>query len=131
MAARHGRNAQLFMGSTELTPYLDNIDRSLDTDTSETTVFGKNFKEFLAGLSGQTMSCSGIYDPTLASTIETAQIAGTAWTFKYFPGGSASNQRQVSFPGLITNYSESSPVSDKAGSSFEVLASGTVTSTTL
>lgn len=131
MAARHGRNSQLFLGSTELTTYLDNVDRSLDTDTAETTTFGKNFKEYLAGLTGQTMSCSGIYDPTLAAAIESAQVAGTAWPIKYFPGGSASGQRQVSYNGFITNYSESSPVSDKAGSSFEILASGTVTSTTL
>lgn len=131
MAARHGKNAQLFMGSTELSTYLDNIDRSLDSDTSEITTFGKNAKEYIVGLYGQNLSCSGIYDPTLAAAIEGAATAGTAWTWKFFPGGSASGQRQVSFSGFVTNYSEASPVAERAGSSFEVLASGTVTSTTL
>lgn len=129
--AKHGKAAQLFMGSTELSTYFETIDRSLETDSAEVSVFGRAFKEYLMGLSGQTLSVSGHFDGTIAATLETAQVAGTAWTWKYFPGGSASGQRQISFSGFLTNLSDSSPVGDKVSMSFEVLATGTVTSTTL
>lgn len=135
MAARHGKNAAVFIGTNDLSSYLDQADKSTDVDTAEVTVFGNGWKQFIAGLIGTTLSISGSYDGTAttgpAALMETAIANGTAWTWKFFPGGSASGQRQHSFSAFVTNYSESSPVADKVTWSAEVLASGTVTSTTL
>lgn len=135
MAARHGKNAAVFIGTNDLSAFLDQADKSTDVDTAETTVFGLNWKTYIAGLIGTTLSISGSYDGTAttgpAALMETAIANGTAWTWKFFPGGSASGQRQHSFSAFVTNYSESSPVADKVTWSAEVLASGTVTSTTL
>jgi hypothetical protein len=78
---------------------------------------------------------SGSYDGTAttgpAAVIETCIANGTAWPIKFFPGGSASGQRQHVFNALVTNYSEASPVGDKVTFSAALLADGTVTSTTL
>jgi len=133
--ARHGKAAEVYIGTAALTSYLSQADKSTDVDTAETTVFGQNWKTYIAGLIGSTLSISGSYDGTNstgpASLMETAIANGTAWTWKFFPGGSASGQRQHSFSAFVTNYSESSPVGDQVTWTAEVLASGTVTSTTL
>lgn len=135
MAARHGLNAAVYVGTNNLSGYLDQADKSTDVDTAETTVFGNSWKQYLAGLIGATLSISGSYDGTAttgpAALMETCIANGTAWTWKFFPGGSASGQRSHSFSAFVTNYSESSPVADKVTWSAEILATGTVTSTTL
>lgn len=135
MAFKHGKAAQVYVGTNEISSYLDQADKSTDVDTAETTTFGKGWKTYLAGLIGSTLSVSGSYDGTAttgpAAIFETCIANGTAWPIKFFPGGSASGQRQHSFNALVTNYSESSPVGDKVTFSAELLADGTVTSTTL
>jgi hypothetical protein len=135
MPFRHGKAAQVYVGTNEISSYLDTADKSTDVDTAETTTFGKGWKTYLAGLIGNTLSLSGGYDGTAttgpAAIFETCIANGTAWPIKFFPGGSASGQRQHSFNALVTNYSESSPVGDKVTFAAELLADGTVTSTTL
>lgn len=135
MAFRHGRNAQFFIGSTELTAYLDAADQSIDQDMSETTVFGQNYKTYIAGLLNGSLSLSGSYDGTASTgpiaVLRAVQTGGTAWAMKYFPGGSASGQIQDSFSGFVSNVSYSAAVADKVSFSATVQASGTVTSTTL
>lgn len=135
MAFRHGKNAQVYIGSNEISAYLDSSDKSTDVDTAETTTFGKNWKTYLAGLIGANLNLGGSYDGTAttgpAAIFETCIANGTAWAVKYFPGGSASGQRQHTFNALVTNYSESAPVGDKVTFSAALLADGTVTSTTL
>jgi hypothetical protein len=135
MAAKHGKAAQVYIGTNEISSYLNQADKSTDVDTAETTTFGKNWKEYLAGLIGTTLSLGGLYDGTAttgpAAIMESCITGGTAWPIKFFPGGSATGQRQHSFNAFVTNYSESSPVGDAVSWSGELLASGTVTSTTL
>ena len=135
MAAKHGRSAQVYIGTNEISSYLDQADKSTDVDTGETTTFGKNWKTYLAGLIGANLSLGGKYDGTAttgpAAILETCIANGTAWPIKFFPGGSASGQRQHTFNALVTNYSESSPVGDIVTFSASLLADGTVTSTTL
>lgn len=135
MPFRHGRFAQVFIGTNEISSFLDTADKSTDVDTAETTTFGKGWKTYLAGLAGSTLSLAGSYDGTNttgpAAILETCIAGGTAWPIKYFPGGSASGQRQHTFNAFVTNYSESAPVADKVTFSAELLADGTVTSSTL
>jgi hypothetical protein len=135
MAFKHGKSAAVWIGTGDLSSFLDQAEKSTDVDTAETTTFGQNWKRYLAGLIGTTLSISGSYDGTAstgpAAVLETAIANGTAWTWKFFPGGSASGQRQHSFSAFVTNYSESSQVGDKVTFSAEILADGTVTSTTL
>ena len=135
MAFRHGKNAQFFIGSTELTSYLNSADMSIDVDTAEVTTFGKGWKEYLSGLIGAGINLAGSYDGTTGTgpiaTLNAVVTGGTPWAMKYFPGGSATGQRQDSFSGFVTNMSESSPVGDAVSFSATVLPSGTVTSTTL
>ncbi len=135
MAFKHGKAAQVYVGTNEISSYLNQADKSTDVDTAETTTFGKNWKTYLAGLIGNTLSLGGLYDGTSttgpAAIFEACIANGTAWPIKFFPGGSPSGQRQHVFNAFVTNYSESSPVGDNVTFSAELLADGTVTSTTL
>jgi hypothetical protein len=135
VAFKHGKSAELWVGTNNLSTFLDQADKSTDVDTAETTTFGKGWKTYLAGLVGSTLSFSGSYDGVNttgpASILETCIANGTAWTWKYFPGGSATGQRLNSFSAFVTNYSESAPVADKVTFSGALIADGTVTSSTL
>jgi hypothetical protein len=135
VAFKHGKSAELWVGTNNLSTFLDQADKSTDVDTADTTTFGNNWKTFIAGLVGSSLSISGSYDGTNttgpASILETCIANGTAWTWKYFPGGSATGQRLNSFSAFVTNYSESAPVADKVTFSGALIADGTVTSSTL
>ena len=135
MAFRHGRNAQFFVGTTELTAYLDTADSSIDQDANETTVFGQNYRTYIAGLMGGQFSLGGSYDGTTSTgpiaALRAVQTGGTVWPMKYFPGGSASGQIQDSFSGFVTNVSYASSVDNKVTFTATVQASGTVTTSTL
>jgi hypothetical protein len=135
VAFKHGKAAQVFIGTNEISTYLDSADKSTDVDMADVTTFGQNWKRALAGLIGSTLSLSGKYDGTAttgpAAIFETCIANGTAWAVKYFPGGSASGQRQHSFSAFVTNYSENSAVADAVTFSAALQADGTVTSTTI
>lgn len=135
MAFRHGKNAQIYIGTNEISAYCDQLDQSTDVDMAETSTFGVGWKTFLAGLIGSTLNIAGKYDGTAstgpAAIINACITGGTAWSMKYFPGGSATGQRSDAFSGLVTNYSESSPVGDVVTFSASIQVTGTVTSTTL
>ena len=135
MAARHGRNAAVYIGTTALSAYCDTVDLSIDNATADTTTFGSSWTTAIAGLNSGSVSLSGIYDPT-ATTGPQAVLwgvitGGTAWPIAHFPGGSASGQRTNTFSALITSYSESSPVADKVTFSVSLQITGAVTSGTV
>ena len=116
MAFRHGKNAALTINAGALAAFLDNVDFSTDMDIADTTTFGATWKTAVAGIPGGTISFSGLYDPT-ASTGPGAILfplvtAGTAVTVLFYPGGNTSGQSLYTMTngGIVTNYSESSPV---------------------
>lgn len=134
MAARHGRFASITVNSKDLSTYADNLDLSIDVDTSDTSTFGVLWKTAIAGLIGATLSLSGNYDPTVtdgpADVLMACILAGVPVPVVHKPGGTASGQRTNSFNALITNYTEGSPVGDKVTFSASVLVTGAITPTT-
>jgi len=135
VAFRHGKAGAFWLGTNNLSTFCDQLDLSIDVDTSDTSTFGVGWKTAITGLIGGTLSLSGSYDPTVttgpAAVLLTAIANGTAWAFSHFPGGSVTGQRSNVGSCFVTNYSESSPVADKVTFSAELLVTGTVTSSTL
>lgn len=135
MAFRHGMNAALSVNGSLITGYTDNVSLGRERETSETTVFGLNDKTFIPGLMGGSLDFSGNYDPTVstgsAAVVEGAFTAGTTVTCIYYPGGNVTGQRSHSFAAIITNYTETSTVSDKVTFSATALVSGPVTTATI
>lgn len=135
MAFKHGKDAALSVNGTLITGFTNNVSLSRDRDTSETTVFGLNDKTFIPGLMGGALSFSGFYDPTAvtgsAVVVETAFTAGTTVACIYYPGGNSTGQRSHTFAAIITNYTETSAVTDRVDFSSSALVSGAVTTATI
>jgi hypothetical protein len=134
MAFRHGKNAVVTVNAVDLSTFCDNLDLAIDVDTADTTTFGSSWKSALAGVAGAKLDLSGDYDPTAstgpASAIWACITGGVPVAIVHKPGGTASGQRTNSFNGIITNYTESSPVGGIVTFKASILATGAVTPTT-
>ena len=109
MAFVHGSNATLSIDGTAITVYTDSVSFSRTTDTAEVTVFTNDDKNFIAGLRGATLSCSGPFDATghgvLNGCFDQASVA-----FSYSPDGGTTTIAGNCF---ITDYTPTSPVGDR------------------
>lgn len=130
MAFKHGKDAAISVDSVLLSAYCDALSLNAEKDTAETTTFGDDWKEHLAGLRGATLDIGGNYDPTAttgpAEKLWAVFNADAAVTFIYYPGGNVSGQKSYTFDGHITAYAESAPVGDKVTFTSSVLVTGAV-----
>lgn len=62
MAATHGKQATLYMGSLPLTAYFNKVSTAGQVDTAEASTFGDDDKIYVTGLGDATISGEGIYD---------------------------------------------------------------------
>lgn len=134
MAFRHGRYAEITVEANDLSDYCDSAELTLNADTAETTTFGDDWKSFIGGLRGGSLTLSGNYDPTAstgpAAVLET-QLGKDDTTIELYPGGNTSGQRKHAFEAIVTSYSESSAVGDKVTFSAQLTVNGAVTTTTV
>lgn len=135
MAFRHGSKAAISVNANLLSAYCDNLSLGRDIDTAETTTFGLTDKTHIAGLLSGSLSLSGNYDPTTttgpAAVLEGCLTGAVPVTCIYYPGGNVAGQRSHTFSGIVTNYSETSTVSDKVTFSSSILVTGAVTTATI
>jgi hypothetical protein len=134
VAFRHGSKASITVNSVDLSTFCTSLDLAITQDTGETTTFGSSWKSYIAGVMGGTLSIVGDYDGTVttgpASAILLAQATAVPIAVVHKPGGTLSGQRTNSFNALITNYAESSPVGGIITFKADLLATGTITSST-
>jgi hypothetical protein len=134
MAFRHGSKASISVNAVDLSAFCDNLDLSVDVDTSDTTMFGSTWKTAIAGVAGAKLDLSGAYDPTAttgpASAIFACITGAVPVAVVHKPGGTLSGQRTNSFNALVTSYGEGSPVGGKVTFKCGLLVSGAVTPTT-
>jgi hypothetical protein len=134
MPFRHGSKAVVTVNAVDLSAFGTNLELSVDVDTADTTTFGSTWKTALAGVAGAKMTLTGDYDGTVttgpASAILSVIAAGVAVAIVHKPGGTLTGQRTNSFSGLVTSYSETSPVGGIVSFKAEILATGAVTSVT-
>jgi hypothetical protein len=131
VAFRHGKDAEVVIDSNNLSQYSDSASLSIDVDTAETTTFGKDWKTHIEGLAGATIELSGNYDPTAVTgpaIVLLGLIGGGEVPVVYYPGGNVAGQISHSFDAILTNYSESSSVSDKVTFSASLIVTDEVTS---
>ena len=110
MTAYHGKSASVWLGSLNLSPYLNTVDLSTDLDTADTTAFGATWKTALAGAAGAKVEYGGFYDPTEASlpTLFTSAVPGV---LTYAPAGGATIGDLARLGSAShVSYAESSPV---------------------
>jgi hypothetical protein len=107
---RHGKNTTVMLGTVNLSPYLDSMDLSVDTDQADTTTFGTTWKSEIAGVSSAKVDYSGLYDP-LNVSLPTLFLSLLPGNLTYCPGGGATIGDAARLVSAIdTSFAESSPV---------------------
>lgn len=133
---RHGKGASFELDSTantlvNLSSGIDDVSLSRSMDTAEVTTFGDNWRNFIVGLRGATISVSGHFSSTHANVLDGvfADATSTSYTFKYNPESTAAGSHTLTGECLMTSLEYTASVDDKVGMSFELLVTGAVTST--
>lgn len=140
MAFVHGKNAYIQLDNsagtlTNITSISNEITFSRSIDTAETSIFGVAAKQYITGQNDATISLSGLFDATLAATIEgtiDALIAGTnaSATLEFGPAGSATGNKKYTQEVIVTKYEIGMPVGDVVSLSVDFQRTGATTVTT-
>lgn len=138
----HGKNSTVKVDNaagalTDISAVCNTIDLPRSLDTSDVTTFGKNAKEYIAGLNDGTVSLSGLYDPAVDATLSAAfdAVASGAQlsaTVEYAPAGGPVGATKPIFRQEViwTSYSTTGSVSDPTGFKMEGQRTGAVTRVT-
>ena len=126
MAFVAGHNSYFLVDAVDWSSYMDSqsIDRA--RDMLDTTVFGLTDKTQIAGLRSHSISVSGNWD----ATHDAAAVAcddGEVVAFEFGPEGSTAGNVKYSGNCWITDYGQSSSVSDKVTWSASFTPDGAVT----
>lgn len=133
---RHGKGGNLKLDSTagtlvDFSSGLDSasIDRSMDP--AEVTTFGDSDKNYIPGLRGATISCSGHFSSTHAVVLDGifADAAEDTKSFEWSPESTSAGRHLLIGECFMTSLNYELPVGDKVGMSFDLLVTGAVTST--
>jgi|SRR5581483_7836540 len=133
---RHGKSASLELDSTagslvNLSSGIDEANLSRSMDPAEVTTFGDNDRNYIGGLRGATLTCSGHFSSTHANVIDGvfANAGATTYTFKFCPESTAAGRHTLTGECLMTSLEYGAAVDDAVSMSFELLITGAVTST--
>ena len=126
MAFVHGKGTDFSVDGNNISTYTDSVSLDRNIDTAETTAFGDDDRTYIAGLRGHTFTASGHWDSTLDG-YAIGMDDGAVVAFEYGPEGSTAGDVKYSGNALITNYSQSSGVGDKASWSASFQVTGSVT----
>lgn len=126
MAFKHGKNTSVYLGSVDLSPFLNAGDFNVEIDTADTTAFGSSWKSALTGTNAATAEFGGFYDPT-NSSVPAILGSDPGAVLTYCPaGGLAIGDRARLMAVAATAYAESSPVGDAVAIKWSAMASATV-----
>lgn len=134
MALSHSKETVVTVDSNDLSAFTNTSEFKPSTDSHDVTCYGNDGHVYAGGLTDGTFTMGGFYDTTAGTGPRAVFIAlkGTAAavTVTRQPEGAGAGKPQDSFSGLLTSYTESSPVADYVTWSAEFNISGDVTSST-
>jgi predicted secreted protein len=122
MAATAGKGGKLVIGAADGVN-IASWSLSLDADMLETTALGDDWKEFLAGLNGWTVSVEAHFDKadtTGQIAIQNAILAGTSLSVKLY----VDDTNYYSGTVYVSNQSINDSVSDLVTASYSLQGSG-------
>ena len=126
MAFKHGKATTVWLGSIDLSPFLNSMDLAVDGDTADTTTFLATWKSAIAGAMGAKVDFGGLYDPG-ETTLEALILSMVPGALTYCPaGGAAIGDRARLVSAIETAYAESSPVGGVVAVKGSFLADGVV-----
>ena len=126
MSFKHGSDAELWLGSADLSAFFNDMGFAADVDTAETTTFKKTWKTHIPGAAGAKLDTKGLYDPDQMALPALLQAAGgavlTAGPAGLVAIGDLARLLQVD----VVTYAEASPVGGVVGFTCAFSADGTV-----
>lgn len=134
---RHGQSAALELDSTagtlvNFSSGLTEATLSRSMDPAEVTNFGSGCdKEFIKGLRGATISCSGVFSSTHANVLDGVFGNGSSqtYTFNFSPESTAASRHMLRGESIMTSLEYGASVGDAVSMNFDLLITGAVTST--
>lgn len=134
---RHGQSASLHLDSTagslvNLSSGLSEASLSRSMDAAEVTNFGSGCdKEFIKGLRGATISCSGFFSSTHANVLDGIFGNGSSatYSFEWQPESTAVTRHMIKGESIMTSLEYGASVGDAVSMNFDLLITGAVTST--
>lgn len=130
MAYRHGRNTKVYLGSYDISAYLNEVTPSMSLDTAETSAFGSSAKTYIVGQNDGTVSMSGMFDgdATAVNAVFEDIISNDltpAFTIAYDGGIAVGNDCSLGIA-KQTSYEISAPVGDVVSVAVEFQVTGGV-----
>lgn len=122
MARVHGKNQYLKLASTTVSGQMNTIDVDLTGTASDSTGFGADAEEFIAGLAGGTISASGFYDDASAAAL--LAMPNTTVSFEYGPEGNGSGDPKISGNCVVTSVKPGGGVRDTLALSISATITG-------
>ena len=126
MAAVHGSDSYVSIDADDVSVYLDTASLQKMVDTAETTAFGDDDKEFIAGLRDTTLNIGGHWDATQDGFVADWDD-GAVVSCIVGPAGSTTGLISYTFNALITNYTVDMPVAGRVGFSASLQRTGATT----
>ena len=133
MATTYGGNADFYLDDTWIEAWLNSITINFDVPTADVTSFTDSYQNVVVGKKNTTIELSGHFDTASAAADEVIfeSIGAGVKTSKFEPGGATSCYYQCSASGLtgtlVSKYSISLPVGDKASFTASLQNSGSTT----
>lgn len=114
MAQVHGKNTVILVDGTDISDFCDNSTFPRMADSHDLTTYGKDAHVFKGGLKNATFDLGGVYDNAESDTprVLFEGNEGSDFTITRRVEGTGSGKPQALFTGVLTNYTETSPVAD-------------------
>lgn len=128
MAFLHGKHTVVKVDANDLSAYTDTSELPRTADSHDVTGYGNDSHRKAGGLLDGTFTMSGTYDTTAATGPKAVlePLLGTVVPIIRQPEGTGVGKPQNSFNGLMTKYTETSPVADMVKWSCEFEIDGDV-----
>lgn len=122
MAFKHGKGTRVYLNGYDLSAFFRSASLSATKEVAETTTFGDNDKEYVAGLRDATMSLEGLFDGAVSAVDEVLKAALDAEPSRvtYFPEGDANGNRAYGMQGNVTSHETDSPLDDVVAATAEI-----------
>ena len=135
---RHGQSASLHLDSTagslvNLSSGLTEATLSRSMDPAEVTNFGSGCdREYIRGLRGATISCSGVWSSTHANVLDGIfgdSDSSSTYSFEYQPESTSAGRHLLKGEAFMTSLEYGASVGDAVSMNFDLMITGPVTST--
>lgn len=128
----HGKSTYTSLDDSDISEFCNNVEFSRESDSHDTTTFGRDSKRYQGGLLDGTATLSGFYDDSEsegpAGVVE--PMIGTNVQLVYRPEGTGDGKPEKTVEVLVTSYNETAPVADMITWESECQFSGDVEKTT-